>query len=72
VFRKLLGLGPAPTDILVAANPKLPVTSLRLCKDLSLPAELLSMEERQVYFCPHYYYIGSKCMYDVHVLITYL
>lgn len=35
-------------DILLAASPTIPADSLRLCKDVGLPNELLSMEERQV------------------------
>ncbi|KAI3640093.1 hypothetical protein MIR68_000971 [Amoeboaphelidium protococcarum] len=48
LLRKVLGLGPAPRDIVTAAAPSLPVDYLKVCKDPLLPNELLSMEERQV------------------------
>jgi hypothetical protein len=46
----MVGMGPSLRDVLMAASRSMPVESLRLCKDPSLPSELLSMEERQVWF----------------------
>jgi len=47
-IRKLIGLGPANTDVILAVAPDMPADSLRLVKDANLPNELLAMEERQV------------------------
>ncbi|KAI9189493.1 hypothetical protein H9P43_000926 [Blastocladiella emersonii ATCC 22665] len=47
-WRKLFGMPPTPTSIMRALSPQIPIQSLKLCKDVGLPNELLAMEERQV------------------------
>jgi RAP1 GTPase activating protein 1 len=50
-LRKLLGLGPSLKEVLIAsASPNvLPsLDYIKLCKDPSVPSDLLAMEERQV------------------------
>jgi RAP1 GTPase activating protein 1 len=47
-WRKLIGIGPSPSIILNAISRNIPVACLTMCKDMNLPNELLSMEERQV------------------------
>ncbi|KAJ3339155.1 hypothetical protein HDU93_008541 [Gonapodya sp. JEL0774] len=46
--RKLFGLGPPLEHVMQAASRNIPVSEMRLSRELSLPNELLSMEERQV------------------------
>ena len=47
-FRKIFGLAPTLQNIVDAMGYILPVNQVKLCKDVNLPNELLSMEERQV------------------------
>lgn len=47
-WRNLFALGPTTIDIFNAISRNIPVVSLKLCKEPSLPNELLAMEERQV------------------------
>ncbi|OAJ39451.1 hypothetical protein BDEG_23294 [Batrachochytrium dendrobatidis JEL423] len=47
-MRKLFGLSPTLENIISSMGYTVPSHFLKLCKDSSLPSELLSMEERQV------------------------
>ncbi|KAI9222888.1 hypothetical protein BC828DRAFT_364760 [Blastocladiella britannica] len=47
-WRKMTGMPPTPKSILRAMSQTIPIESLKLCKSLALPNELLAMEERQV------------------------
>eukprot|EP00835_Amoeboradix_gromovi_P004333 NODE_331_length_10750_cov_0.204676.p1 type:complete len:329 gc:universal NODE_331_length_10750_cov_0.204676:9378-8392(-) len=47
-LRKIFGLGPTSYSVVKASTEYVPVELMQLCKDPSLPNELLAMEERQV------------------------
>ncbi|KAJ1552517.1 hypothetical protein HK405_011033 [Cladochytrium tenue] len=47
-WRRVIGGGVGLPQLLSAVSPSLPARSLRLSRDLSVPSELLAMEERQV------------------------
>ena len=47
-LRKLFGLPPSPYNIVKSSTQVVPIDKMVLCKDPSLPNELLAMEERQV------------------------
>lgn len=47
-WRSLVGFGPTTIDIFNAISRNIPVVSVKMCKEPSLPNELLAMEERQV------------------------
>ena len=47
-IRKIFGLGPTPFSVVKSCTNVVPVNLMQICKDPSLPNELLAMEERQV------------------------
>jgi RAP1 GTPase activating protein 1 len=47
-WRKLFGLSPSIKNVFEALSNNIPAKSLKLCKELNLPNEILAMEERQV------------------------
>ena len=48
LWRRILRMGPATAAILSTLSPAIPVQSLRLCTDASIPTAMLAAEERQV------------------------
>ncbi|KAI8827010.1 uncharacterized protein EV422DRAFT_21985 [Fimicolochytrium jonesii] len=48
LVRRVFGLGPSMESLMEGISRNIPTKSLKMCKDATLPNELLSMEERQV------------------------